>query len=133
MGRLKSKKTDKYLNELEERIYKLKTYYDYDDSKYIGIKEIKDLFDLSIDEDYYRPMIVKSAFNNNYIQYESNGDKILTIEEYLNMIEPYLVDMINDYKNKGDWKIQLALEISFISSKPDSIEIFTMYTKSTNY
>ena len=78
-------------------------------------------------------MIVKSAFNNNYIQYESNGDKILTIEEYLNMIEPYLVDMINDYKNKDEWKIQLALEISFISSKPDSNEIRIMYTKSTNY
>ena len=78
-------------------------------------------------------MIVKSAFNNNYIQYESNGDRLLTIEEYLNMIEPYLVDMINDYKNKDEWKIQLALEISFISSKPDSNEILIMYTKSTNY
>ena len=46
--------------------------------------------------------MVKGTFNNNYIQYESKGDKILTIEEYLSMIKSYLVDMINDYKNKGE-------------------------------
>ena len=48
------------------------------------------------------------------------------------MIEPYLVHMINDYKNKGEWKIQLTLEISSISFKPVSNEIRIMYTKSTN-
>ena len=90
------------------------------------------MFDLSIVENYYKPIIVKRVFNDNYIQYESNGDEILTIEEYLNMIEPYLVDMINDYKNEGEWKIQLTLEISIISSKSDSNEIRTIYTKSTN-
>ena len=78
--RLKSKKTKIYLNKLEERIYELNKYYDYDDVKYRGIRDIKDLFDLSISEDYYKPIIVNSAFNNNYIQYESKGDKILTIE-----------------------------------------------------
>ena len=40
--------------------------------------------------------------------------------------------MINDYKNKGEWKIQLTAEINFISSKPDSDETRTMYTKSIN-
>ena len=74
------------------------------------------MFDPQISEDYYKPIIVNSAFNNDYIQYESKGDKILTIEEYLSMIESYLVDMINDHKNKGEWKIQLSAEISFISS-----------------
>ena len=92
-------KTKKYLNKLEERIYKLNTYYDYDVmTKYRGIKEIKDLFDSSITEDYYKLIIVNSASNNNYIQYESRGDKILTIGEYLSIIEQYLVDKINDYK-----------------------------------
>ena len=100
-GRLESKKTKKYLNKLEEKIYKLNKYYDYDDVKYRGIKNIKGLFDLSISEDYYKPIIVNSASNNNYIQYESRGDTILKFKEYLSMIEPYLVDMINDYKNKG--------------------------------
>ena len=27
-----------------------------------------------IDEDCYKPIITKSAFNNNYIEYESKGD-----------------------------------------------------------
>ena len=133
-GRLKSKKTKKFLNKLEERIYKLNTYYDYDDGKYRGIKDIKDLFDLSISEDYCKPIIVNSASNNNYIQYESKGDKdkILTIGEYLNMIRPYLLDMINDYKNKGEWIIQPSAEINFISSKSDSDETRIMHTKSDN-
>ena len=97
-GRLESKKTKKYLSKYEERIYKLNRYYDYDEVKYRGIRDIKDLLDLSVSEDYYKPIIVNTAFNNNYIRYESKGDKILTIEEYLSMIESYLVDMINDHK-----------------------------------
>ena len=87
---------------------------------------------MSIDEDYYKPIIVKRAFNNNYIQYESKGDKdkILTNSQYLNMIRPYLVGMINDNKNQSEWKIQLSAEINFISSKPDSDETRIMHTKS---
>ena len=89
---------------------------------------------MSISEDYYKPIIVNSAFNNNYIQYESKGDKdkILTISEYLDMIRPYLVDMINDHKNQNEWKIQLSVAINFISSKPDSDETPIMHTKSDN-
>ena len=30
--------------------------------------------------------------------------------------------MISDYKNKGEWKIQLTAEINFTSLKPDSDE-----------
>ena len=48
------------------------------------------------------------------------------------MIRPYLVDMINDYKNKGEWIIQLSAEINFTSSKPDSDETRIMHTKSDN-
>ena len=40
--------------------------------------------------------------------------------------------MINDYKSKGEWKIQLTAEINFISLKPDSDETRIMYTKSDN-
>ena len=126
-----SKETKKYLNKLEEKIYKLIEYYDYDEIEYRGIRDLRDLFDSSISEDYYRPIIVKSAFNNNYIKYESKGDKdkILTISEYLDKIRPYLVDMINDHKNQSEWKIQLSAEINFISSKPDSDETRIMQTK----
>ena len=92
------------------------------------------MFGFSISEDYYKPIIVNNAFNNNYIQYESkrDKDKILTITEYLNMIRPYLVDMINDHKSQSEWKIQLAMAINFISSKPDSDKTRIMYIKGVN-
>ena len=85
-----------------------------------------------LDEDYYKPTLVKSGYNNNYIQYESKGDKILTVKEYLGLIESYLADMINDYKSKAEWKIQLTADINFTSLKPDSDETRIMHTKSHN-
>ena len=94
------------------------------------MKNVQDLFKSSIDEDYYKPTFVKSGYNNNYTQYESKGDKILTVKEYLGLIEPYLAGMINDYKSKGEWKIQLTAEINFPSLKPDSNETRIMHTKS---
>ena len=108
------------------------------------------MFDLSIDEDYYEPILVKSAFDGNYIQYESWGDrgKNLSIKKYLKMIKPYLSDLINKHKTHGSaryhsgnkswiektsskWKIQLTMAINFISSR-DSDETRTMHTKSNN-
>ena len=53
--------------ELEENLFKPKKYYDYDDTEYKGIRDIKDLFDLSIDEDYNKSIITNGGFNNNYI------------------------------------------------------------------
>ena len=40
--------------------------------------------------------------------------------------------MINDYKTKGVWKIQLTAEINLTSLKPDSNETHIMQTKSDN-
>ena len=127
-----SKKTNKYLNDLDEKILKLEKYHHHDDYEYRGIKNIKDLFKLSIDKDYYKPILVKSGYNGNYIQYENRGDKILTIKEYLNLIEKYLRKLINYYKNKGEWKVQLIAEISFISLKPGSDETRIMHSRSDN-
>ena len=61
----------------------------------------------------------------------SNGNNSLSFNQYLELIKPYLYDLINVYKAKGEWKLQLSAEISFISQKPDSNEIRTMYTRST--
>ena len=116
---LNSKRTIKYLDKLNKKIDKLERYYhDYDDYEYKGIKDIKDLFKLSIDKDYYKPILVKSGYNGNYVQYESKGDKILILEEYLSLIEKYLGELIEEYK--GAWKLQLTAEINFISLKPGS-------------
>ena len=52
-------------------------------------------------------------------------------EEYLDIIRPYLSDMINDHKTQSEWKIQLTMQINFISSK-DSDETRNMHTKSDN-
>ena len=131
-GSLGSRKTTKYLDELYEKIRKLDKYYHNDDFEFRGIRNIQDLFKSSIDEDYYKPTLVKSGYNGNYIQYESKGGRILTIKEYLGLIEPYLADMINDYKSKGEWKIQLTAEINFTSLKPNSNETRIMHTKSDN-
>ena len=85
-----------------------------------------------MDKDYYKPILVKSGYNNNYIQYESKGDKTLTLLKYLALIEQYLRKLINYYKSKGEWKVQLTAEISFISLKPGSDETRVMHTRSDN-
>ena len=64
------------------------------------------------------------------MQYESKEDKILTLKEYLNLIEKYLKELIEEYKLKGEWKVQLTIEVSFISLKPGSDETRIMYTRS---
>ena len=69
-----------------------------------GIKDKKDLFKLSIDKDYYKPVLVKSGYNNNFVQYESKGDKILSIQEYLALIEKYLRKLIPNVKKKVSGK-----------------------------
>ena len=48
------------------------------------------------------------------------------------MIEKYLRELINQYKNGGEWKVQLSAEINFISLKPGSDETRVMYTRSDN-
>ena len=143
-------KKGKNLTELEKNLFKTKKYYNYDDIEYKGIINVRDLFNLSIDEDYYKPIIARGAFNSSYIQYESRGNKgkNLSIKEYLNMIKPYLSDIINYHKTHGlvryhsdnktwveetssKWKIQLTMAINFISCK-DSDETRTMHTKIFN-
>ena len=47
------------------------------------------------------------------------------------MLRQYISDIINDHKTQGEWKIELTMEINFISSK-DSNETPTLHTKSDN-
>ena len=135
----KIKEIEKNLFELEESLSRFRKYYDYDDAEYKGIRDVGNLFNQSVDKDYYKPIKPTNGFDNrnNYIEYESKGDKdkILLSEEYLNMIRPYLRDIINDHKTQEvwkvhsgnkvidynttleEWKIQLTMSIDFISSK----------------
>ena len=125
---LESKIIKEYFDELEKKVLESDEYCNDDDDDFIGIENVQDLFKISI----YKPTIVKSGYNNNYIEYRSEGGKLLTTEEYLNLIEPYLRELINDYKNKGEWKIQLTAQINFISLRPGSDETHVMHTRSVN-
>ena len=48
------------------------------------------------------------------------------------MIKKYIRELINQYKNEGEWKVQLSAEINFISLKPGPNETRVMYTRSDN-
>ena len=139
-------KINKSLEKLQEN-FKKYHYRDNDDPDYKEIRQIENLFD-EINEDYCKPIKTKDAFNNNCIECESRGDKDkkLSVKEHLFMVMPYLIEMINNHKApiikdsngiiiaddlSGEWKIQLTIQINFVSSL-DSREIGTMDSKSDN-
>ena len=82
------------------------------------------------EEDYYEPTEIKSAFDDTYMLYESRGDNDakLSLEDYFNIIRPYLKDNIENHNTRGEWKIQLSVIINFISSL-DTNESRSMHTK----
>ena len=74
---------------------------DCDYLDYFGIKELENLFgDTDNDDNYYKPVLVKTSFKDGYKYYESRGDKDkkLSVKQYLYMIMPYLNDLLNDHK-----------------------------------
>ena len=75
----------------------------------------------------------ESAFDGSYVLYESRGDKDskLAIYEYFDIIRPYLKDMIDNHKARGEWQIQLRMRIIF-ASFVDANETRVMHTKGDN-
>ena len=81
---------------------------------------MENLFDKVNEEDYYKPILGKSSFKDNYKYYESWGDngKRLSVKQYLKKFRPHLYDLINDHRIVGRmWKIQISMRVCFISSK----------------
>ena len=139
---LSDKEKEKIYDNLVEIVNKLNKkekyrYHDRDDLDYHGIRDIENVFDNIDDDDYYKPILVKSSFHENYKYYESRGDKDkkLSIEQYLDMIKPYLSDLINENKaietSSNEWKIQINMHINFVSSN-DTGEIRTVFVWSDN-
>ena len=97
------------------------------------IKKSLERFWEKIEINYYKPIRTKGPFNNNNMEYESTGDKNknLSSEDYLDINRPFLIDMINDHKTHGKWKIQLTMQITFISSLYNE-EFRIMHSKSDN-
>ena len=93
------KRIDKYLKNFKNYLEKLQKY------QHNILYGLDHLF--NEEDDYYKPKEVKRAFDGGYIVYESNGDKDakLSIDEYFNIIRPYLKEMIDDHKSKGEWEI----------------------------
>ena len=116
---------EKYIKNLKKDLEKLQKY-----SITYGLDY---LFNELNEVDYYEPKKVKSAFNGSYVLYESKGDKDskLSIYKYFDIIRPYLRDMIDNHKARGEWKIQLTMRIIFVSFT-DANETREMHTKSDN-
>ena len=136
--------SNEYLNELDKKIIKLNEYNnnnnnnndnnnneddddndddDADDDD--SIENVRDLFNIV----NYEPILIKTGFNNNYLGYRSEDNDSLSFEEYFNLIKPYLNDLINDKKDKGEWKLQLTAQINFISQRPGSDETGVIHTR----
>ena len=65
----------KLLNTLDKKEeYK---HSDHDDLDYFGIRDWENLFtnDKDSDDNYYKPIFIKSSSKNNYKYYKSRGDK----------------------------------------------------------
>ena len=88
------------------------------------IWDIRILSEQEKEENHYEPKRVNNFWNNNYIKYESNGDKNrnLSLDEYLKEIETYLRNIIINLQNSHTWKIQLTVAINFISAKDSEEE-----------
>ena len=81
--------------------------------------------------------MVKSSFNESYKYYISRGDKDkkLSIEQYIDMVRPYLSDLINKNKaietSSNEWKIQIDMHINFVPLNATG-EIRTVFVRSDN-
>ena len=91
--------SNEYLNELDKKIIKLNDNNNNNNNNNDDfIENVIDLFNIV----NYEPILIKTGFNNNYLEYRSEGNDSLSFEEYLNLIKPYLNDLINDKKDKGE-------------------------------
>ena len=82
---------DLFNNKLDEKINNNNTNDDY-------IENIRDLFSI-LD---YEPVLINCGFDNNYLEYMSNGNDSLSLNKYLELLKPYLYDLINVHKAKGE-------------------------------
>ena len=76
----KLQKAEEFLKDLKENLNKLKRHQCniIDNTEYKGIREIENFFNKINEEDYYKPIKTKYAFDDDgYIEYESRGKIII--------------------------------------------------------
>ena len=120
LSKSKIEEIEQNLIELEEILFKLNKYYDYDDIEYKEIRDVGNLFNgvtfnQPTDGDHYKPIKPDSAFNGNYIEYQSKGDKDKNSspKEYLDIIRPYLSNFVNDQKTPKYLRVHSSNETQF--------------------
>ena len=125
---IKPQQTLSNTKEIRNHLYNIENKNELDNNNNDDfIENVRDLFNIV----NYEPILIKTGFDNNYLEYRSEGNNSLSFEEYFNLIKPYLNDLINNKKDEGEWKLQLSAEISFVSQKPGYDEKHVMYTRST--
>ena len=99
------KNIGRYIKKLKKDLEKLQKY------QYNIIYDLDYLFNELNEEDYDEPTEIKSVFGGSYMLYKTRGDKdaTLSIDEYFDIIRPYLRDVIDNHKARGEWKIQLIM------------------------
>ena len=95
-----------------------------DPDTYLG--KLNKLFNYN---DYYKLIKTRSAFNDNYELYVSNGDEHSSTNEYFDKITIDLQNLINNKKEQGERKLQITMKIIFISFN-DNDKQQIMYIKS---
>ena len=93
------------------------------------LRDMKNLFEHE-EEKCYKAVIVNIFWSNSYVEYESNSDrnKTLSVEKYLNKITPYLNNIINNLKKSDTWLNNFISSIDndeehVIHSKRNNIKI----------
>ena len=76
---------------------------------------------------------VGNVWKINYVEYESSadGNKNLSVKEYLNKIKLYLRDIIINLQKSDTWRIQWMIEFNFTYSK-DVDEECVMHSRIDN-
>ena len=66
-------------------------------------------------ENYYKPVRASTFLSKNYIEYKSNKDKnrMLSVQEHLDKIRPFLIYIIYYFKQSDIWENQLTITINF--------------------
>ena len=101
---------------MDLNLKKSKKSFEIKHKKYIYIQETVNKLILKVKQpkknnrkDVYKPIKISGAFSDNFVEYQSNGnrDRSISIARYLNNIKEHLRKLINDKKKNGEWKIQL--------------------------
>ena len=104
------------------------------DQTYYGIKDRENLLEDEID-DYYQPILVRSYFDNNFEEYELQGNKKknLSIKEYIFIILTKLHELIDKKKKSTNDEQTVQLIIAVICRHiTDPSKKYATYVRSKN-